>query len=399
MPNDSGLNPTGGKPLSGVRVLEFSGYISAPYAGAILASLGADVVKVERPQGEEFRRGLDDRSLYFRQYNAGKRSLAVNLKDAGGVRLVRELLPRFDVLIENQRPGKMAALGLGRDDCVAVNPAIVYTSITGFGSGGPWSQRPAYDTIGQAFGGIMSVLSDEDSMQLSGTCLADLVTGLCAVTGVLAALLGRSRNGRSVFVETSIAEALSSLTIDALTQLFDDGYRDPSRQSRHPQGGAFCLRTKSSESVAVHLSSSQKFWDLLTQAIERPELAQDERFATYNARVSNYRDLVALLEPEFLKRDYAEWERILVQFDVPFSPVNSLSRYRDNEQIEWLEVFEPVRDGLALVRPPWRFDGVRPDRSIPTPKLGEHTREVAGEVYDDARIDDLVADGVLHERR
>ena len=382
------------QPLAGIRVLEFGGYISAPYASSFLCSLGADVIKVERPRlGDEFRRGLDDRSLYFKQYNAGKRSLAVDLKSPSGVELVKRLVPTTDVIIENLRPGKMDALGLGRDDLTALRSDLVYTSVTGFGNGGPMSQRPAYDMIGQSFGGFIHTLSDAGDARLTGTCLADLVTGLSTAAGVLAALVGRGTNG-ALLVETSIAEAVSTLTIDAMTQFFEDGVA-PTRQSRHPQGLNFCLRTASGEFITLHLSSSQKFWESLVAAMRRPELLIDKRFTNFTARMGNYHDLAKILEGEFLLQAGDEWERRLTEHDVPFAPVLSVETYRDHPQVKWLDLQEPVDEGVGLVRVPWRFDGTRPGRSTGTPKIGEHSRSIASEVCVDEEIVALIDAGVL----
>ncbi|MTB88950.1 CoA transferase [Aeromicrobium senzhongii] len=383
------------KPLAGVRVLEFGGYISGPYATSILCSLGADVVKVERPGvGEDFRRGANIDSLYFRQYNTGKRSLAVNLKDPEGVALVKALLPRFDVVLENLRPGKMDALGLGRGDLTALRSDLIYTSVTGFGNGGPMVDRPAYDMIGQAFGGLVSTLSNEGHAQLAGTCLADLITGLSTATGILAALVGRGAGGGSTHVETSLTEAISTLTIDAVTQLFETG-RAPSRQSRHPQAQNFCLATASGEFIVLHLSSSQRFWECLVAAMDRPELLADARFTTYADRMVHYHDLAKILEGEFLVRPAAEWEKLLIDHDVPFAPVLDVKTYREHPQVEWLDIFERETDGLALTRVPWRFDGERPRRPGTAPLVGEHSLEIAGEVYGEDELRSLVASGTL----
>lgn len=386
----------GQPPLAGVRVLEFGGYIAGPYASSVLCALGADVVKIERPEtGDDFRRGIDDQSPYFVQYNAGKRSLAVDLKNPEGIALVRALVPRFDVLIENLRPGKLTAMGLGPADCQSVRADLIYASATGFGNGGPLEQRAAYDTIGQAAGGLYSVLSDAGAAQLSGTCMADLITGFSTAAGVLAALVGRATSGRGEVVETSLMEAVSTLTIDAMTQSFD-GAGDPSRQSRHPQAQNFCLKTASGDDIAIHLSSSQKFWLAFVNAIDRPDLAEDPRFATYATRVKHYFELVELVQAEFGKRDANEWERRLTDHDVPFAEVLTMSGYRRHPQTEWLEIMEPQRNGMSLVRPPWRFNGIRPARSGVAPKVGEHTRELAEEVYENSRIDSLVDAGVLY---
>jgi len=362
------------KPLKEIRILELGGYISAPYATSLLGALGAEVVKVERPVGgDDFRRQDNDRSPYFIQYNAGKRSLGVDLKKSEGVALVKALIPRFDVVMENMRPGKLAAMGLGQADCAALRPDLVYASISGFGSGGPLEQRPAYDTIGQAFGGMYSVLSDAGSAQLAGTPIGDLITGVAAAAGVLAGLVGRA----------------------AMTQYFDDGGRDPSRQSRHPQAQNFCLKTATGEDIAIHLSSSQKFWLSFLQALDRRDLADDPRFTTYNLRVANYFELVEIVEPEFAKKPASEWEERLMAADVPFAPVLTMSGYITHPQTRWLELLEPDRDGLQLLRPPWRFGGTRPERPGLAPKVGQDTREIAAEVYDQSRIEELIAAGIL----
>ncbi|SHN39601.1 CaiB/BaiF CoA transferase family protein [Cryptosporangium aurantiacum] len=382
-------------PLAGIRILEFGGYIAVPYAGSILGSLGADVIKIERPDtGDEFRRRQDDQSLYFRQYNAGKRSLAVDLKAPAGADLVCRLLPTVDIVIENFRPGKMDRLGLGREHCVAVRPDLLYMSVTGFGESGPMALRPAYDMIGQAFGGLLATLSDRDAAQLTGTCLADLVTGLSCATGILAGLVGRAASGSAPRIDTSITEAISTLTIDAMTQLFDSGSA-PHRQSRHPQAQNFCLKTSTGDFVTLHLSSSQKFWESLIDTVGRPELLTDERFATYPDRVRNYADLAKILEGEFLLRPFDAWETALIERDVPFAPVLDVADYRDHPQVEALGVIAPEVDGLALVRVPWRFDGGRPDRAPRTPRVGEHSLDVAAEVCDDAELRELTAAGVL----
>ncbi|MFA3879457.1 CaiB/BaiF CoA transferase family protein [Streptomyces sp. MMCC 100] len=384
------------KPLNGIRILEFGGYISAPYASSLMCALGAEVVKVERPgTGEDFRRHKNDRSPYFIQYNAGKRSLAVDLKDPRGVELVKTLVPRFDVVLENMRAGKLAALGLSREECAELRPDLVYASVTGFGNGGPLARRPAYDTMGQAFGGLYSLLSDAGSAQLSGTILADLITGLSTATGVLAALVGRNATGAGQHMETSVMEAASTLIADAISQYFEDGAQDPSRQSRHPQAQNFCLKTASGEDIAIHLSSSQKFWHCLLDALNRPDLAEDPRFAAYPERERNYFELVEIVKAEFLTRPADEWEKRLTDADVPFAPVLTMSGFIQHPQTEWLELVEAEDNGVSLLRPPWRFEGTRPDRGGVAPRVGQHTREVAGEVYDDAHVEELLAEGIL----
>lgn len=384
------------KPLDGIRILEIGGYIALPFGTSMLCALGAEVVKVERPVvGEDFRRRQNDQGPYFRQYNTGKRSLSVDLKTAEGIALVKALVPRFDVVLENLRPGKVAAMGLGPEDCRALRPDVVYGSVTGFGSTGPLANRPAYDTIGHAFGGLYSLFGERGRPQLAGGLSADLVTGLSTATGVLAALVGRLKTGQPQRMETSIMEAVSVLTTDSITQAFEHG-RDPSRTSRHPQAQNFCVPTSTGEYLAVHLSSSQKFWKSLCRAMDRMDLAEDPRFAEYPPREENYFELVPIVEAEFAKKPKEHWEKALTENDVPFAPVLSVTGYLEHEQVRHLGLVERQADGLALMRPPWTFDGERPDRSGRAPKVGADTRDIAREVLTADKIDELLASGVLY---
>ena len=385
------------RPLSGIRVLDFGTFIAGPYAAEIMSTLGAEVVKVEPPVGgDPFRRGQGTGSPYFIQANAGKKSLAVNLKSPEGLALIKALLPRFDVVIENSRPGKMAALGLGADDVRAVNPSIVYSSISGFGDGGPWRDRAAYDSIGLSMSGFLSIMSDKDRLQLAGTCVGDLTTGLVSGIGIVAALAGRvqSPQREGMEVKTSLLEAMTTMTIDALTQMFETGER-PHRESRHPAANSFCPKTADGSAIAVHLSSSQKFWHAFLDAMERPAFGEDPRFATYADRRANYFELRPLVEAEFIKHDRPEWERRLIEADVPFAPVVNVDELPTNEQMQWLDMFEPERNGRRLVRAPWRINGERPGKPLDAPDIGAHTREIALEVLLSEEVDHLIAKGVL----
>lgn len=385
------------RPLTGIRVLELGAYISGPYATALMAGLGADVVKVEPPRGgDAFRRGVQTDSHYFVQYNAGKKSLAVDLKRPEGVALIQAMVPHYDVVIDNNRPGKMDQLGLGARDLMRINPSLVYTSVSGFGDGGPWRDRAAYDSIGQSMGGFYSIMNDDGDARLSGTCVGDLITAMTAALGILAGLVGRGQTParKGVEIQTSLIEAMSTITIDAMTQFFESGV-SPTRLSRHPQAQNFCLATADGGSITLHLSSSQKFWASLAVAMERPDLLEDNRFTTYYDRMANYFELRPIVEAEFARRDRAEWESRLIEADVPFAPTLSLAEVTTHPQTRWLDLLEPEHEGKTLVRPPWRFHGDRPDRPFSAPHVGEHSREVASEVLSAAEIDRLIADGVL----
>jgi crotonobetainyl-CoA:carnitine CoA-transferase CaiB-like acyl-CoA transferase len=386
------------RPLSGIRVLEAGSYISGPYTGSLLASLGADVVKIEPPKGgDPFRRGVEISSPYFVQYNAGKRSLAVDLKKPDGVALIKALVPHYDVFVENSRPGKMSLLGLGPEELMTLNPRLVYSSASGFGDGGEYRDRAAYDSMGQSMAGYYSIMNDRGTPRLTGTCVADLITGIVATMGVLAGLVGRGLNPKQggMLAQTSLLEAMSTITIDALTQLHETGVA-PTRESRHPQAQNFCLLTAAGGSITLHLSSSEKFWQALTRAMERTDLLADPRFRSYADRMSNYFELKQILEKEFLIRTQKEWEARLLAADVPFAPVLTLKELTDHPQTQWLELFEPDGEANLLVRAPWRFYGKRPARSRDTPLIGQHTREIAAEVLSRDEIERLLANGTVY---
>lgn len=390
---------TTNKPLAGIRVLDFGAFIAGPYATELMAMLGAEVVKVEPVRsGEAFRRGEGTGSPYFVQANAGKKSLAVNLKSPEGMELITKLLPKFDVVIENARPGVMERLGLGADVVRQINPSIVYASASGFGDGGPWRDRAAYDTIGLSMSGFLSLMSDKDDFQLAGTCIGDLTTGLVMALGVVSALVGRERDPEheGAVLKTSLLEAMTTMTVDAVTQMFETGER-PHRESRHPAANSFCLRTLDGSALAVHLSSPQKFWHAFLKAMDNPDFGTDPRFETYADRRANYFELRPLVEAEFIKHDKAEWERRLVEADVPFAPVVSVDELPDNEQMQWLDMFEPERNGQQLVRAPWRINGERPGKPVWAPDIGAHSREVALEVLTSEDVDTMFAAGTLHE--
>lgn len=385
-------------PLEGIRVLEIAAYISGPYAGALLAGLGAEIVKIEPPEGEPFRIGKGTGSPFFAQYNAGKKSVAIDLKFTDSIEAIKLLLPSCDVLIENMRPGKLASLGLGTDECRRINPQLIYTSISGFGSGGPMMDRPAYDSIGQALGGLYTVMNDTGHVRLNGTCLADLVTAITTTTGILATLVRRERapGQEGAHLDTSVLEAVSTLTIDAMTQALDTG-TDPVRDTRHPQAQNFCLKTASGDCIVMHLSSSQKFWRALMCVVGREDLIDDLRFRSYADRTipANYRVINEILEQEFSRFPRREWERRLAEADIPFAPALTMREVASHPQVEWLHLLDRGSNGDALVLPPWRIDGVRPSRGGNVPRVGEHTRQVLSEVLTSQELDSLAAKGVI----
>jgi crotonobetainyl-CoA:carnitine CoA-transferase CaiB-like acyl-CoA transferase len=375
--------------LKGVRVIELGTMITAPLAGMMLADLGADVIKVEHPQGGDpfrsFRGG--QYSPHFVAYNRGKRSMQLDLRNAAGCEIFQKLLARSDILIENYRVGVMERLGLGAGMLAAMNPRLIHCSITGFGSSGPYCSRPAYDSVGLALSGIASLLLDPEHPQICGPTIPDNATGMFACYGILGALYERERTGRGRRVEINMLEAAIAFIPDPFANHTQMGIRnDP--LTRVASSHSFAFRCGDGKLLALHLSSQPKFWEGLLIAIGRPELGQDARFSTREARIKNYVDLTGILAAIFIAKPRAEWVEDLEKEDVPFAPVHNIPDVIDDPQVRHLETFRTLRHSkegeIVTIRRPVRIDGGRDATDRPAPVLGEHTGEVLSELGYDA---------------
>ncbi len=378
--------------LKGVRVVELGTMITAPLAGMMLADLGAEVIKVEHPQGGDpfrsFRGGLY--SPHFVAYNRGKRSIKLDLRNDAGRKVLCELLTRADILIENYRAGVMERLGLGSDVLTALNAKLIHCSITGFGASGPYSGRPAYDSVGLALSGIASLLLDPENPQACGPTIPDNATGMFACYGILGALYERERTGHGRRVEVNMLEAAISFIPDPFANYTQMGIKnDP--LTRVASSHSFAFRCADGKLLAIHLSSQPKFWEGLLAAIERPDLAEDARFASRDQRIKNYVLLTRSLSEVIAKKPRAEWMTLLEANDVPFAPVYNIEDVIDDAQVKHLQTFRtlqhPTEGELTAIRRPVRIDDRRDGSDLPAPTLGEHTDAVLLELgYDGAAI-------------
>jgi crotonobetainyl-CoA:carnitine CoA-transferase CaiB-like acyl-CoA transferase len=368
--------------LEGIRVVEMGTFITGPAAGVLLADLGADVVKVEKPgTGDPFRVEPDG-SLYnvnFQAFNRNKRSIALDTTDAAGLATLDALVARADVFIQNFRPGAAEKLNVGYERLRALNPRLVYCSISGFGPDGPAAHRPCYDTVAQAVSGYLDLTLNPGNPRVVGPAVADSVTGMYAAYGILGALQGRHRTGEGRLVEVSMLAAMAHFNVDAFTHFYVDGER-MTPYTRPAASQAHVLTCKDGKRLALHMSTPLKFWENLVKATSHPELFDDPRFAERSARLANHAEVIRVLDGYFKEHDRAEWCRRLEWYDVPHAPVHDASEALEDEQARHLglKVLTPgVRGGTFMtVRNPVVYDR-EPARPVrPPPLLDQHRAEV-----------------------
>jgi formyl-CoA transferase len=369
--------------LAGIRVLEMASVISGPYAGMLLADLGAEVVKVEAPgSGDPFRSwagGADAISPAFAAYNRGKRSVTIDIKTAEGRAAYLALADTADAVIENMRPGKADELGIGWQKLGARNPGLVYCAVSGMGQVGPERDRPAYDAVAQAMGGLWSQLTDMADPAPVGPPISDQLTGLFAAYGILGALMARQRTGEGRCLDVSMFGATVAFQPHAVAEYLNAGrVADAGFRARISQSYAFVCAD--GRPIAVHLSSPPKFWTALVELVGRHDLATDPRFATKPDREINYDALQAELATVFATETRAVWLERLIARDIPCAPLNTVAEALAEPQADAMGMTAVFgRDGRAMplvgsaVRDPMAPD-VAADR--PVPRLGEHTDDI-----------------------
>lgn len=364
--------------LDGVRVLELGNFISGPYAGQLLAEMGAEVVKIEKPDGGDPFRSFSKNQLssQFCAYNRGKRSVTLDLNTPAGRDLLLRLVDRADVLVENFRPDVMGRLGIGWDVLHARNPRLIYCNISGFGPDGPYAKRPAYDTVAQSMSGFFSQLLDPDRPRIAGPAIADAISGLYAAFGIASALASRGRDGVGRRLDVPMVEVMAAFSADPVTQYLTEG-RAPGPYDRASLSQSFALRCADGKLIGLHLSSPQKFWDGLLAAMERPDIGRDPRFCERGGRMTNFDALCDVLGEVFVTLPRAQWEERLRRHDVPHAPVYDFSEVERDPQIVHLGTFftqsHPQFGPLRGVQGPVWCDRAREVPALPPPALGEHT--------------------------
>ncbi|MGJ7522838.1 CaiB/BaiF CoA transferase family protein [Variovorax sp. LT1P1] len=363
------------KVLSGIKVLEQGTFITGPAAGMFLADLGAEVIKVEQPGSGDpfraFRGGLY--SPHFQTYNRNKRSITLNPKLPDDAAVFDELVKESDVYIQNFRPGAAERLGAGAARLRELNPRLVYCAISGFGQTGPAAGRPAYDTVAQAASAFLKLLVNPANPRVVGPAVADAMTGFYAAYGVMGALIERGRTGVGRTVEVSMLEAMCHFNLDAFTHYFSEN-EIMGPFSRPSVSQSYVLECADGLWIALHMSSPEKFWQGLANAIERPDLFQDPRFANREGRIAHQTEMITLLDGLFRARTRADWCARLEAEDVPHAPMYDTREAMEDPQARHLqlEVSAPHPEGgeWRTIRSPVSFDGERPLDVTAPPTLG-----------------------------
>jgi crotonobetainyl-CoA:carnitine CoA-transferase CaiB-like acyl-CoA transferase len=392
----------GSGPLTGIKVVEAARFVTGPYAAQLLADLGAEIVKIEDPAGGDPFRGWGKEGGYgspFLAFNRSKRSLTLNLKSKHGREIVERLARDSDVFIENFRPGVADKLGIGYDALSAINPRLIYCSITGMGRDGPYAQRPSYDIVGQGLSGLLGLLVELDEPRPMGPTFSDTLTGLFAAYGILAAIQGRERTGRGQRVETSLLQATMGFMNEPYTTLFASG-RSPDAFERPRASQVYAFTCSDGLPLAVHLSSPEKFWRAFATAVGHPEMIEDPRFLRHADRRKSWPLIDARLKPVFATKTRAEWMGILIAAEVPATPIYQLAEALEDPQVQHLGMIEsathPVRGKVDLVGFPVTLGETALGPVTAPATLGEHSDEILQELgYSAAEIAALRQDGAV----
>lgn len=371
--------------LSGVKVVEVASYVTGPFAGAMLGDLGAEVIKVEEPQhGDPFRGWGDDQySPTFCALNRNKKSVTLDLRSDEGRESLLKLIDGADVLIENHRPGVAEKMGFAYELVHARNAGLVYCSISGFGEGGPYRDRPGYDTVGQALSGLLSLLTDLDKPEPMGISLSDHVTGVYATMAILSGLLARTITGEGQKVTTSLLQASMHFVGENASNYFHSGH-SPYRQTRVKQAQVFAFQASDARAFVIHLSSPPKFWEGLAEAVGQPGWINDSRFSSRAARQDNYDELHRELQAIFCNSPREYWLETLNLHDVPSAPLNTIEDAFNDPQVRHLGMkvsYEhPSRGTVTGVAPGFELSDTPLSVRLAPPVLGEHTASILSDL-------------------
>ena len=377
------------QPLNGIRVLDLSRVLAGPYCTMVLGDLGADVIKVESPEGDETRGWgppfIEGESAYYLCVNRNKRSIVADFKTEEGRKVLHELAKRSDVLVENFRPGTLKRFELDFESVAALHPGLIYCSITGFGQTGPLRDKPGYDFMIQAMGGLMSITGEPGGEPMKvGVAVADLFAGQNAVIAVLAALQARAQTGRGQHLDISLLDSQLGMLANVASNYLVSG-KLPKRYGNAHANIVPYQSFQASDGWFVLAVGNDRQFEKLGTVIENPELVSEERFVTNSGRVEHREELISALKQIFLTRTANEWLARLDAEGIPCGPINTLDNVFSMPQVEARDMLVPMEHAgigdLKLVGSPLKFGETPVGYRLPPPTLGEHTQEVLRELF------------------
>ena len=376
-------------PLQALRVLDVCQVMAGPFCCMLLGDLGADVIKVEPPEGDQARRAMGfklkgDDSLGFLNMNRNKRSIILDLKSEAGRKAFLRLAETADVIVENYRPGAMKKLGVDYEAVRAVNPAIIYASISGFGQTGPWADRPGFDLIAQAASGIISVTGDPDGAPArAGVPVTDIGCSLFTLYAILAAYIGRQATGRGQYIDGSLYEAGIAFSIWDISEYWGTG-RVPGRLGTANRMAAPYEAVRASDGYFVIGANNDRLWLKLCEALERPDLKANPSYKTNADRLANRGALAADLEKTFLTQDRDHWVSLLLDAGVPAGPISDYAEVFASDHVKAREmkmtVDHPIEGAIPNIGFPVKLTGTPQQIRRPPPLLGEHNDEIFAEL-------------------
>jgi len=396
------------KPLQGIKVLDLSRVLAGPWCTQLLADLGAEVIKIERPgHGDDTRHwgppwhgdGEKRVAAYFLSCNRGKKSAAIDFAQPEGAALVRKLASDADVVIENFRVGGLEKFGLDAVSLRAANPRLVYASVTGFGQDGPYADRAGYDYIIQGMGGLMSITGLPDGVpgggpMRVGVAVVDLFTGLYTCVAILSALYAREKSGEGATIDMALFDTQLAMLANQASNALVSG-KDPPRQGNtHPNIVPYQPFDAADQPIIIAVGNERQF-ARLAEICGHPEWTSDPRFTSNEARVAHRDEMVRLVAEAIAQRPAAEWLEQLEEAGIPAGPINHVSQALGDVQAQHRHMVRTIA-GMPLVGSPVRLDGERADSELPPPALGEHTTEILGKLgVDSGAVETLRRAGVI----
>ncbi|MCX7779482.1 MAG: CoA transferase [Negativicutes bacterium] len=376
------------KPLKNVVVLDLSRVLAGPYCSMMLADFGANIIKIEPPEvGDDSRAFgpfIGKESVYYMSLNRNKRSITMNFKEQEAIDLFKEMVKKADVVLENYRPGTMEKFGIGYDVLKEINPKIIYAACSGFGHTGPYKDKPAYDIVVQAMGGIMSITGPEGGEPCRvGASVGDIIAGMFTAYGIMTALYHRAMTGEGQKVDVGMMDCQVAVLENAMARYLSSGVVPKPAGTRHPSITPFESYTAQDGYLIVG-AGNDRLWEKLCKLIERPDLIADERFVTNAKRTENVKQLKTILDDVFRHKTVQAWIDKLEDAGIPCAPINTIDKVISDPQVNYrnmiVETDHPVAGKIKMAGVPVKMSATPGSVDTPAPLLGQHTEEILQEL-------------------